>query len=87
VVQLADTDHLEWSGLRPSGFDSRRPQYSIRRSLACATMPLVAKKPKNTEKKKAKPGPKAEVLKLEGDWRDNIRKSFQAKKPVTGWPK
>jgi hypothetical protein len=50
-------------------------------------MPLVAKKPKNTEKKKAKPGPKAEVLKLEGDWRDNIRKSFQAKKPVTGWPK
>jgi hypothetical protein len=31
-------------------------------------------------KKKAKPGPKAEVLKLEGDWKENIRKSMQAKK-------
>jgi hypothetical protein len=33
-------------------------------------------------KKKAKPGPKAEVLKLEGDWRDNIRKSMA--KPAKG---
>jgi len=44
----------------------------------------MAKKP---PKKKAKPGPKTEVLKLEGDWRDNIRKSFKAKKPASGWPK
>jgi hypothetical protein len=44
----------------------------------------MAKKP---PKKKAKTGPKPEVLKLEGDWRDNIRKSFQAKKPASGWPK
>jgi hypothetical protein len=45
--------------------------------------------PKKPPKKpaKAKPGPKSEVLKLEGDWRENIRKSFQAKKPATGWPK
>jgi hypothetical protein len=47
----------------------------------------MAAKPKKPAKKKAKPGPKAEVLKLEGDWRENIRKSFQAKKPATGWPK
>jgi hypothetical protein len=47
----------------------------------------MAAKPKNSAKKKAKPGPKAEVLKLEGDWRENIRKSFRAKKPATGWPK
>ena len=44
----------------------------------------MAKKP---AKKKAKRGPKPEVLKLEGDWRENIRKSFQAKKPASGWPK
>lgn len=44
----------------------------------------MAKKP---PKKKAKTGPKPEVLKLEGDWRENIRKSFQAKKPPGGWPK
>jgi hypothetical protein len=33
-----------------------------------------------TGKKNGKPGPKAEVLKLEGDWKDNIRKSFQNEK-------
>ena len=38
-------------------------------------------------KKKAKPGPKAGLLKLEGDWRENIHNSFQAEKPATGWPK
>jgi hypothetical protein len=38
-------------------------------------------------KSRVKPGPKAEVLKLEGDWRENIRKSFQAVKPAKGWPK
>ena len=41
---------------------------------------MAAKTPKPA-KKKAKPGPKAEVLKLEGDWKDNIRKSMQASKP------
>jgi hypothetical protein len=44
----------------------------------------MAKKP---SKKKAKPGPKEEVLKLQGDWQENIRKSFKAKKPPGGWPK
>jgi hypothetical protein len=37
--------------------------------------------------KKAKTGLKPEVLKLEGDWQDNIRKSIQAAKPAKGWPK
>jgi|GEM_PF-1712379 hypothetical protein len=32
-------------------------------------------------------GPKASVLNLERDRRENIRKSFQAKKPANGWPK
>jgi len=47
----------------------------------------VLAKPKKSAKKKAKPGPKAEVLKLEGDWRENIKKSFQAVKSAKGWPK
>ena len=44
----------------------------------------MAKKPKAPAKKKAKPGPKAEVLKLEGDWKHNIAKSFQTVKKATG---
>lgn len=33
------------------------------------------------------PGPKPDVLKLEGNWKDAIKKSFAKKKPATGWPK
>jgi hypothetical protein len=46
-----------------------------------------------TAKKKAKrkikgtPGPKPDVLKIEGDWKDAIKKSLQKKKPAQGWPK
>ena len=44
----------------------------------------MAIKAKKSAKKKAKPGPKPEVLKLEGDWKENIRKSFQNAKPAKG---
>jgi hypothetical protein len=44
----------------------------------------MASKPKKTGKKKAKPGPKAEVLKLEGDWKANIAKSMGVTKPTKG---
>jgi hypothetical protein len=44
----------------------------------------MAKKP---PKKKAKPGPKTEVLKIEGNWQEAVKKSLSAKKPATGWPK
>jgi hypothetical protein len=52
-------------------------------------IPRMARKSNKTKRptKKAKTGPKPEVLKLEGDWRENIRKSFQAVKPAKGWPK
>jgi hypothetical protein len=43
----------------------------------------MATKPKKTAKTKAKPGPKAEVLKLAGEWKENIRKSFQNKAKPT----
>lgn len=54
--------------------------------VSYAAMPK-APKPKRPNKPASKPGPKPEVLKLEGDWIDNIRKSFQKKKPAGGWPK
>jgi hypothetical protein len=34
----------------------------------------------------AKRGPKPEVLKLEGDWRELMKQSLQKKKPKDGWP-
>jgi hypothetical protein len=40
----------------------------------------MASKPKKPAKK-AKPGPKAKTLKLEGNWKENIRKSFRNAKP------
>ena len=33
------------------------------------------------------PGPKPEMLKISGDWRDAVKKSLEKKKPATGWPK
>jgi hypothetical protein len=44
-------------------------------------------KKKKQQRKKKTPGPKPEVLKLEGDWKDAIRKSLQKKRPDAGWPK
>jgi hypothetical protein len=41
-------------------------------------------KPKSA---KAKRGPKLDALKIEGDWQDAVKKSFQKKKPAGGWPK
>ncbi|HXM51203.1 MAG TPA: hypothetical protein VN956_25380 [Pyrinomonadaceae bacterium] len=45
------------------------------------------KKKKLAKKKRAKPGPKADILKLEGDWKDAVKKSLEKKKPAEGWPK
>ena len=38
-------------------------------------------------KKKATPGPKADTLKIRGDWRDAVKQSLTKKKPAGGWPK
>jgi len=38
-------------------------------------------------KAKGKRGPKMEYLKLNGNWKDAIQKSFQKVKPKEGWPK
>ena len=39
------------------------------------------------KKPEAKHGPKPDVLKIDGDWQEAVRRSFQAKKPAGGWPK
>jgi len=38
-------------------------------------------------KKENIPGPKPGILKIEGDWRDAVKKSLVKKKPKEGWPK
>jgi len=45
--------------------------------------------PETTEVKRAqsRPGPKPEVLKINGDWREAVKKSLAKKKPKAGWPK
>jgi hypothetical protein len=39
------------------------------------------------KKKKAIPGPKPNLLKIEGDWEEAIKKSLKKKRPPKGWPK
>jgi hypothetical protein len=48
---------------------------------------MPTKRPKPLAKVAAKRGPKPEVLKVEGNWRDAIKKSLAKKKPPEGWPK
>jgi hypothetical protein len=45
--------------------------------------------PKNPPKppKSAAPGPKPDMLKIDGNWQDAVKKSFAKKKPAGGWPK
>jgi hypothetical protein len=45
---------------------------------------MAKKKPKPP---KAKPGPKPDLLKIEGNWEDAVAKSLKKKKPPGGWPK
>ncbi len=42
---------------------------------------------KSLKKKRETPGPKPEVLKITGNWRDAVKKSLEVKKPANGWPK
>ncbi|MBI3894943.1 MAG: hypothetical protein HY313_03330 [Acidobacteria bacterium] len=47
----------------------------------------MARKPKRTKRKRATPGPKPDVLKLDGDWKEAVKKSLAKKKPKQGWLK
>ena len=35
----------------------------------------------------AKRGPKPDVLKIDGGWKEAMKRSLQKKKPPEGWPK
>ncbi len=41
---------------------------------------------KKKKKQKGTPGPKPETLKIEGNWKDAVKLSFQKQKPASGWP-
>jgi hypothetical protein len=43
------------------------------------------KKPSNGRREK--PGPKPEILRINGDWKSAIKQSLAKKKPAKGWPK
>jgi hypothetical protein len=43
--------------------------------------------PKSAKKTPVKRGPVPVSLKIEGDWKDAVKKSLAKKKPVAGWPK
>jgi hypothetical protein len=38
-------------------------------------------------KSKSTPGPKPDVLKVQGNWKNAIKVSLQKKKPAEGWPR
>ena len=42
---------------------------------------------KKSVKPRSTPGPKPNRLKIHGDWKQAVRKSFDKKKPPEGWPK
>jgi hypothetical protein len=43
--------------------------------------------PKKSGCSKPPPGPKPEMLRIEGNWQDAVKKSLSKKKPAGGWPK
>jgi hypothetical protein len=46
----------------------------------------MAKRFKLAKPSKVKLGPKADILKTDGDWQAAVKKSLGKKKPATGWP-
>jgi len=43
--------------------------------------------PKAAKKTPVKRGPSPDLLKIDGDWKDAVKKTLAKKKPATGWPK
>jgi hypothetical protein len=42
---------------------------------------------KATNTKRGTPGPKPEVIKINGSWQKAVTESFKKKKPTEGWSK
>jgi hypothetical protein len=49
-------------------------------------MPAKKTAKKKKAKNSAKRGRKPDVLKIEGNWKDAMKKSLSKKKPPEGWP-
>jgi hypothetical protein len=47
----------------------------------------MQKKKTKPSKKKATPGPRPDLLKIDIDWQKAVQKSLEKKKPADGWPK
>jgi hypothetical protein len=48
---------------------------------------VKGKSKRSTDTARKAPGPKPETLKLDGDWKEAVKKSLAKKKPKNGWPK
>ena len=45
------------------------------------------RKKRKAKRTKEKRGPKPDILKIDMDWQEAIKKSLAKKKPPEGWPK
>jgi hypothetical protein len=57
------------------------------RAYGCEKRIFQVAMKKTRNKSRKPPGPQPEVLKIEGDWKDAMRKLISKKRPVSGWPK
>lgn len=48
---------------------------------------MKGKSKRSTDAARKAPGPKPEMLEIEGDWKEAVKKSLGKKKPKNGWPK
>jgi hypothetical protein len=48
---------------------------------------MMRKKKTTKRPKPTQPGPKPDLLKIDGDWEQAVKKSLDKKKPAEGWPK
>jgi len=47
----------------------------------------MTKKKKLPKGSPVQPGPKPDLLKIDCDWEEAVKKSLDKKKPAEGWPK
>lgn len=72
-------------------FGFRRFVVFVRNHMSVPTDPApilqMTKKHTDPAKPRKSPGPAPEVLKIEGDWKEAVKKSLQKQAPAAGWPK
>ena len=66
---------MAWFGTGTRGSDPLRLHW------ACYLIVMAKKMPE-----KKNPGPKADTLAVEGEWKDALRKAISVERPEEGWP-